>query len=160
MNKHNIFKWCLEQAELIVAKYRAEAPEGFEVFNQAGNVSYGGTDVMHDRKWIIANMAGRRAGDPIRLQMEAALQSLIEEERTGEQQKQFGIQQAGLEESRQNRMETSKANRESRELYQRGLADTRAERTSIAQEGANARRAAGLQLAMNDPNLSKKTFGG
>lgn len=37
--------------------------------------AYGQTDVMNDPRWIMANMAGRRPGDPVYRQMEAALKA-------------------------------------------------------------------------------------
>lgn len=142
----------MRQAQKIVAAYRAEAPEGFDVVCQA----YGQTDVMHDRRYLLANMANRGPHDPIRLNMEAALRSLNEEEATAEKSRQFGIQQAGLEESRQQRAEAGKQSRESLDLYRQGLTESRQERMGIAQEAQNARMAAGLQMAMSDPNLSKE----
>jgi hypothetical protein len=150
MNKHIIFEWCLEQAQKIVASYRAEMPEGFEVFNQVHNVT---TPEQH-RRTLLATM--NNPNPRVREAAQAELDAMERDTLQAERSRQFGIQQAGLEESRQQRLETSRANRESRELYQRGLEDTRAERTGIAQEAQNARKAAGLQLAMSDPNLSKE----
>lgn len=156
INPAGLFDWCLEQAARIVAAYRVEAPEGFDVFNQA----YGQTDVMHDPKWLMANMAGRGAHDPVRLQMEAQLQRLQYEQSSALQAGQFSAAHAQQLAEFQQRLreshDTSEANRESRELYRRGLEDTRAERNAIAQEARDTARAASLQQAMYDEHLSKE----